>query len=121
MSYSRSNDDSIVVVIGLIIAAFVLGAIGFGIYSATHVETHAACVVTDKDRTTNRDNKSDARIYTENCGTFQVSDSLLSWTFSSADTYASIKVGETYDFKTRGFRVPFFSAFSNIVEATPVS
>lgn len=99
------------------IGVLFVGGIGFGVFNATHVETHEDCIVTEKDRTRNSDGGSDARVYTENCGTFQVADSLLSMTWSSADTYASIDAGETYDFTTRGFRIPFFSAFPNIVEA----
>lgn len=113
-----NRHDAPVLAIGGLAMLVIFGLLGFGIYSATHVETHQDCTVTEKDRTTKAEGGSDARVYTENCGTFQVADSILSWTFSSADTYASIEVGETYDFKTRGFRIPFLSAFPNIVEAT---
>lgn len=121
-----SGDPILLAVIG--VAVLVVGFIVFTLINALHVQEHQGCVVTDKDRTTKvtsdgnggTTSRSDARVYTENCGTFVVADSLLSWTWSSADTYASIKVGETYDFTTRGFRIPFFSAFPNIVEANPV-
>ena len=106
-------------ILGLFVILFMAGFLVFLPVNALHVEDHHGCVVSEKDRTTKREGGSDARVYTENCGTFQVADSWLSWTFSSADTYASIKVGETYDFTTRGYRIPFFSAFPNIVEATP--
>ena len=117
----RYRTENRLMTLGLV--AFVLlfvGAIVFGVVNATHMEDHTNCVVNDKDRTTKTDSNgnssSDARIYTDNCGVFQVADSLLSFTWSSADTYNSIKVGETYDFTTRGYRIPFFSAFPNIVE-----
>lgn len=93
----------------------VVGAIGFFVANAAHVEHPTACRVTDKDRTKSSDGSSDARVYTDNCGTFQVGDSLFEGHWSSADTFASIDPGETYDFKTRGWRVPFLSMFPNIV------
>lgn len=98
--------------------AFVTAAIVFGGINAFHTRT-MTCTVTDKDRTTkvvDGNSSSDARVYTSDCGTLSVGDSWLSWTFSSADTYAEIEEGETYEFTTRGFRVPFFSMFPNIVE-----
>lgn len=107
-------------IVAVVLLFFV--AVTFSIVNATHVQEFQDCKVTGKDRTTSRDKdgneKSDARIYTDSCGTFQVGDSLLSWTFSSADTFGSIEEGKTYDFKTRGFRVPFFSMFPNIVEVS---
>jgi hypothetical protein len=112
------------------IALFVLvfvGVVGFNIANVTHVE-HKTCSVTDKDRSVkinsdshgNTTSSSDARVYTKDCGTLRVADSWLSWTFSSADTYASIHKGRRYDIATRGFRIPFLSMFPNVVEAKEV-
>ena len=101
------------------VGALFLGGLGFSILNATHVEEHT-CTVTEKDRTKNSDGSSDARIYTEDCGTLRVGDSLLSWTWSSADTFGQIDEGERYHFTTRGFRVPFFSMFPNVVEVEEV-
>lgn len=96
-------------------SSLALGGIGFSVANALHVE-EKTCTVESKDRTTTSDGSSDARVYTEDCGVLHVADSLLSWTWSSSDTYASIDEGETYHFTTRGFRVPFFSMFPNVVE-----
>lgn len=97
--------------VGLLIA-FMLG---FGVLNAFHVN-EVTCTVTDKDRTTKSEGGSDMRVYTEDCGTLAVSDSLLDWHFSSSDTYASIESGNTYNFTTRGFRIPMLSMFPNVVE-----
>ena len=100
-------------------AIIIVGLVALGIFSfinATHVDHVSNCVVTEKDRTKDSDGNSDARVYTDNCGVFNVGDSLFEGHWSSADTYSSIKVDETYDFKTRGYRVPFLSYFPNIVE-----
>lgn len=118
--FYRRLDGRILAGLGLGLA-LILGSLAFTVINAISVETLHSCTVTDKDRTGNTDGTSNMRVYTENCGTLKVSDSLLSWTFSSADTFSSIDEGETYDFKTRGFRVPFFSMFPNIVEVYPAN
>ena len=103
------------------LAAFVLFflfGIGFYVYSVSHTDT-VTCTVTDKDRAKNSEGGSDMRVYTKDCGTLKVADSLFDGTFSSSDTYASIEPGKTYTFDTRGVRVPILSAFPNIVEVHP--
>jgi hypothetical protein len=113
------TDHLIIVGFGLAFAA----AVGASVANATHVE-HRTCTVSEKDRTTvsdgNGGSKSDARVYTENCGVLHVEDSLLSWTFSSSDTYASMKPDHTYRVTTRGYRIPFLSMFPNVVDAAEV-
>lgn len=94
-------------------------AVGAWVFVDNHTQ-HPICTVTEKDRTKNSDGSSDARIYTDDCGVLEVSDSLLAWHWSSGDTYAAIKPGNTYKFETRGYRVPFLSLFPNIVEVTEV-
>jgi len=106
--------------VGALVTAAVVGGIGFGVASALHVEERT-CTVETKDRTTTPEGSSDARLYTEDCGVLSVADSLLSWSFSSADTYAGIDEGKTYRVTTRGYRVPFLSMFPNVVEAEEVA
>ena len=101
----------------VVVVLITLASLTFGIISAFHVSKALDCVVVDKDRTSKPKGGSDMRIYTDNCGNFKVDDSWLSGTFHASDTYRDIKVGATYNFTTRGFRVPFLSAFPNIVEA----
>ena len=116
-SYRRSTFDMIdnlqVVFFGLVIL-FMVGIFGTYVYSVTQTDT-VTCTVVDKDRTYTQ-NGSDMRVYTEDCGTLRVADSLFDTTWSSSDTYASIEPGNTYTFDTRGIRVPLFSMFPNIVE-----
>lgn len=120
----RGEGWSAVALFGLLVILLLIGGLVFGVLNAFHVQT-MTCTVEDKDRTTVSDgdggSKSDARVYTEQCGVLHVEDSILSWTFSSSDTYAKMKVGKTYHVKTRGHRVPFFSLFPNVVEAKEVS
>lgn len=106
----------IAVIVGIV---FVVG-IGFTIFSSAHTETFESCTVSDKTATSGHgeDKKTEYRIYTDECGTFTTKDSLLDWNWSSSDVYGSIKVGEKYTFETRGIRIPIFSSFQNISEAT---
>ena len=78
----------------VLIAVLIVGGIVWEIATVTHRETVTDCKVVDKDRTTNSKGVSDARIYTENCGVFQVKDSWTSGTWSSADRYNKVKVGK---------------------------
>lgn len=96
------------------LALFLLFGIGLYVYSVSHTDT-VTCTVTDKDRTQNSEGGSDMRVYTSDCGTLRVADSLLDGTWSSSDTYSSIEPGSAYTFNTRGIRVPFLSMFPNIV------
>lgn len=111
-----------VAVVGVLVVSVlsVIAVIGFYVYGLTVNSTAQDCVVVEKDRT-RTENGSDMRIYTENCGTLQVADTIIGKVnFNSADLYARIEVGKTYDFQTRGVRVGFLSMFPLILEATEV-
>jgi hypothetical protein len=107
------------IVIGLV----VVGGAGAAVYAERGNQTTQTCTVTDKDRTTvtSRDSapRSDMRIYTEDCGTMQVSDLLTQGQFESADIYAAIEPGHTYQITTVGWRIGWLSAFPTIL-GTPV-
>lgn len=104
-----------VIIFVAVIATFIVVGV-----NSTHVATTTNCHVTDKDRGVNRDGSSNVRVYTDNCGVFTVADNLFTGNVTSADTYGSIQVGQTYDFTTRGKRIPIFSSFPNIITATQV-
>lgn len=88
----------------------ILAFLGFGIGSYTAADTsREGCVVTDKDRT-----KDDMRVYTENCGTLVVSDNWFKGVTNASDLYAEIEPGQTYTFKTVGWRIPLFSEFPKV-------
>ena len=55
-------------------------------------------------------------IFTEG-ETFENTDSLAFWKFNSSDIYGRIKAGKRYRFKVRGWRVPMFSWYRNILDA----
>lgn len=98
--------------------------LGFSVFQSAVVTGSAvSCTVTDKDRASDGNGGSDMRIYAEGCNgdsgmqVFQVADNIFVGEFASSNTFAEIEVGKTYDFETRGTRVPVLSMFENIVEA----
>lgn len=80
------------------------------------VNTVQNCKVIEKS-TAVVDGYSEYRVHTSNCGTFSVEDSILDSRYDSADMYGAIQNGETYDFETRGKRVPVLSMSPNIINA----
>lgn len=73
------------------------------------------CTVTGKESVMVEGNNQ-YRVYTEECGTFIVKDTLFALRFNSADTYSSLKDGESYQFRTQGFRLGITSTFPNILD-----
>lgn len=112
----RHSVKMLQILIGSIVLVSLIGGVTFSIMSFFQMQSHSACTVSDKDRTRDADGNSDVRIYTDNCGVFNINDSFFDGNFNSADLYSQVKVGETYDFTTRGFRIPFLSVFPNIIE-----
>ena len=118
----RSGKGRMFVVVPLVLLAMVVfGGLALSSYLIpASAESTTACVVTDKDRTTDREGNSSMRVYTENCGTVEVSSNLFKGVFNSADVYSSIEVGKTYDFDATGFRIGIISMFPKVTEATEV-
>lgn len=118
----RRNDSTVLplIVIGLFVVMVV-----FGIVSFFHTSTATDCVVNGKDRVSvsNGDggSRSEVRIYTDNCGTMMMKDTMFRGVFNSADMYGSVREGETYDVSTYGFRIPVLSQFPVITDITPAS
>lgn len=55
-------------------------------------------------------------IFTEN-EVFEIEDDVAYWRWDSSDTYNKIKVGETYNCKVCGWRIPMLSTYRNIITA----
>lgn len=103
----------------LVVVFFILIGIAFGAFNflrVSHVKTHYDCVVAGKEAVNRVGQGNQYRVYTENCGTLSVEDELLKFRFDSADVYGEINEGETYNFKTVGWRIPLVSMFPNIME-----
>jgi hypothetical protein len=103
---------------------FIGALIGFllGIVPLTYAQTHfnertLTCKVTEKDRGGEDD---DMRVYTS-CGTFINADSTWRGKHNSADLWAKIHEGETYQFDVAGWRLGFTSDFPNIFKVSEVN
>lgn len=115
---------------GFVIARFfvlvMFAIVGLGIIAAVvsggfwNTSIAQDCKVTDKGIAV-VDGYSEYRVYTENCDVMTVADSLVDGQVNSATVYKDITVGESYDFGTRGLRVPLFSLFPNIISVQPAS
>lgn len=78
------------------------------------------CTVVGKEAVRTQDGHQ-YRVYTEDCGTLTVADTLFEGRFDSADFYGTIKEGETYEMLIGGYRNGVLSMFPNILEAEQVS
>ena len=56
-------------------------------------------------------------IFTKN-GVFENTDSFFRFKFNSSDMYSLLKEDKTYNVKYYGWRIPLFSMYPNIYEAT---
>lgn len=114
----RSGDREFLAAVAVVVV-LIVGFVGFALFSSLH-ETTRSCTVESKDRVAGQDGKSQMRVYTSDCGVFQVSDSLLKMTWNSADRYAALQAGQRYELTTVGFRIPVASTFPNVIDARPV-
>lgn len=118
----RGDIESIFGLLGLalIVILFVI-ALFWNIFVAygTEAVVHGATVekserVCDGGKT----GKCSYLIFTDK-GVLKNADTLLRGKFDSSDLYAAIKVNQSYDFTTVGYRVPFFSMYPNVLKASP--
>lgn len=87
---------------------------------ATMNQQNMVCTIVGKEAVRTGDGNQ-YRVYTEDCGTLSVQDSISVGRWDSADLYGSLKEGETYEVLTGGYRNGFLSMFPNILEAKQVS
>ena len=112
--------------IGTVIGLVVVGLVIFGVKAGTgYYDDHTkTCTISGKDRTTVYTGKgnshSQMRVYTEDCGSFEVSDSLIKGKFNSADTFGKLKEGHRYELKYHGWRIGWLSSFPQITEVKEV-
>lgn len=76
--------------------------------------------VTDKERINERDSNGYYLVYTDD-EVFQNADTWLEGKFSSSDLQGSLHVDRCYALWVYGWRIPFLSAYRNIVSAEEVS
>lgn len=102
---------SLFFIVSVIIVAFLIGAYPMAYLSS---QEDVNITVTKSERVTSGDN-SYYLIYTDS-ETFENTDSWLFIKFDSSDLYRELKVGEKYNVKVVGWRIPFFSLYRNIIK-----
>lgn len=107
--------DNTKIIAGAIIAAIFSALLIIGLSYTMNRNEVGPCTVTGKESVMVEGNNQ-YRVYTEECGTFVVTDTLFALRFNSADTYSSLKDGESYQFRTQGFRLGITSTFPNILD-----
>lgn len=106
--------------------AFVVGVVLAGIgYTIAGYQNENTYTVTLEEKFTKRHGESDSyMLFTETEGgekrVFRNSDALFVGKFDSADLQAGLEEGKKYKFTTIGFRIPFLSAFENVIEVKEV-
>lgn len=86
-----------------------------GLSSCSYVNVQESkCTVNNKESVSIK-GTNQYRVYTT-CGTYKVADDVARLRFDSADVYGSLIPGQTYTFKTSGYRFGLFSMFPNILE-----
>ena len=111
---SRKTKKRITGIIIIVMAIIIAVPLCLSYYSTkTYTVT-----VTDKD-IKNYNKSSKYLVFTElengETKTFCIEDSLVKWRWNSSDSYADIKIGETYEIEVIGWRIPLFSDYENII------
>jgi hypothetical protein len=106
---------------GIIVGALGVIAVPVGLMATNYYDdTTKTCTVTDKNRNVShdRDGKREVQmlVYTQECGTFEVGDSLIKGKFRSADTFGALQNGHRYEITYHGWRNGFLSMFPTITE-----
>ena len=106
--------DNIKIVFGIIAGVILIGLLVFIVSIGYQNEETIECTIEDK--WVKRKDKSD--IYLVQCDNevYQITDLLFKGKFNSSDIYANLKVGNTYEIMTTGYRFEFLSMYKNINE-----
>lgn len=110
------SDRSMGILACLVLAIIVIGGPIY-LYEKNQTETVQITVI-GKESVANSGGHSQ-RVYAED-DTYTVGDAMFHGRFDSSRLYGRLKVGETYRCKAMGWRVPFLSAFKNLLECEAV-
>lgn len=103
--------------IGILIFAVIVGVVT--VISVNYYREKSYTVRVTEKTVKNYEDGSKFLIFTKTedgkIRTFRLEDNLWVLQFDSADKYAEIEIGQTYNFTVIGWRIPFFSAYENIV------
>lgn len=104
-------------IILILVVVLILSAVGYQVARYSNKETFNA-TVTEKERiitSSDGDVSSYYLVFTDK-GTYTLKDELLYGNFRSSDMYGKLKINESYEFTTIGFRFGMTSTYPNIVD-----
>lgn len=107
--------DNAKIIAGAIIAAIFSVLIIAGLSYTMNRDEVGPCTVIGKESVMMEGN-SQYRVYTEECGTLIIKDTIVGLRFNSADAYGALNLGEAYNFRTQGFKLGETSSFPNILD-----
>lgn len=105
----------------VIIAIVLVVALAIGTPFIERAIAEDTVTVTVTDKNIKRYDESDKYLIYTNNGTYEITDTIAYWRWDSSDLYGEIEIGETYEMKVCGFRIPFFSMYENIIEVEKTS
>ena len=102
---------------GLISAILVVGLVLGSCVIPFATQDKVSFTVTDKERIVekNGDAVSSKYLVFTDVEVFENTDCFVLFKFDSSDIQGELKVGERYSAKVYGWRLPFFSAYRNII------
>ena len=106
-----NNKGSIGVIVSILIAIAVIGGSVILAYSTVDNET-----ITIKDKERIQDGTSSYYLIFTDDEVFKNVDTMFFWKFDSSDVYNKLEVGKTYNVEVNWFRIPFLSAYRNILQ-----
>lgn len=111
--YRRRNwGGGLLLILGLLVVVALVAAYPVALVNSKRDVT---ITVTDKQRVCESGGGSCKYLIYTDKGTYKDTDSLLFGKWSSSDLYGNLKRGHTYTVERSGWRVPFFSAYPNIL------
>ena len=105
----------IAIVIAFLAALLIIPA-QIWLFYATKTEV-AGVVIKDRERITSVGGKESKYLIFTESETFENTDTILALKFDSSDVYGKLEPGKTCDLVVTGFRIPFMSAYRNILSA----
>lgn|SRR5699024_6709100 len=104
--------DNIKIVFGTIAGIVLIGLLVFVVSIGYQNEETIECTIEDK--WVKRKDKSDMYLVQCDNEVYQITDLLFKGKFNSSDIYANLKVGNTYEITTTGYRFELLSMYKNI-------
>ena len=117
----RKYRDDVTIVRSFITAAIlviILIAIAIEIIAYTNVNT-GTITVADKYVKARSESQDIYIIVDSDDNSYEITDLLLIGKFNSSDLYSQMKIGETYNIETTGYRIQFLSRYPNINKVSP--